>query len=327
MPSTRWSLMPTWSSIWPSSSWVSRGRAPASTSREPALSSRPPWPPSGRGGWCTPRRWPPTAIYSDNPVPHHRGCSGPRITRARLLRAEGRLRSGARGDHRRLVAGGVRASAVHRRRTEGARARRRDAVEPAARPSQVGHPGATAAEAAVPRSRAPASTRSSRRRRRRNRFGRNHFRAAGAYNIAGDGVLSMSEVAEALGARPVRVPKVAMSAASEVIARLPFVPSALEWLHVGRTSVVMDTSKAKSQLGWTPKYTGRRDISGAGRRSATLSAHRVGSPVSAGRSMWHHLRPTSRRGPRRPWPDRSERHRPRPRGPRPIWRSSGCLCS
>ena len=77
----------------------------------------------------------------------------------------------------------------------------------------------------------------------------------GAYNIAADGVLSMSEMAEALGARPVRVPKVAMSAASEVIARLPFVPSALEWLHVGRTSVVMDTSKAKSQLGWTPKYT------------------------------------------------------------------------
>ena len=70
----------------------------------------------------------------------------------------------------------------------------------------------------------------------------------------------MSDVAEALGARPVRVPKFAMSAASEVIARLPFVPSALEWLHVGRTSVVMDTSKAKSQLGWTPNYTGAETL-------------------------------------------------------------------
>ena len=83
----------------------------------------------------------------------------------------------------------------------------------------------------------------------------------GAYNIAGDGVVSMSEVAEALGARPVRVPKVAMSVASEVIARLPFLPSALEWLHVGRTSVVMDTTKAKSQLGWTPKYTAAETLS------------------------------------------------------------------
>jgi UDP-glucose 4-epimerase len=76
----------------------------------------------------------------------------------------------------------------------------------------------------------------------------------GAYNIAADGVLSMSDVAEALGARPVRVPRAAVSVASEVIARLPFVPSALEWLHVGRMSMVMDTGKAKSQLGWTPKY-------------------------------------------------------------------------
>jgi UDP-glucose 4-epimerase len=83
----------------------------------------------------------------------------------------------------------------------------------------------------------------------------------GAYNIAADGVISMSEVAEALGARPVRVPKVAATAASEVIARLPFVPSALEWLHVGRTSVVMDTTKAKTQLGWTPKYTAAETLS------------------------------------------------------------------
>ncbi len=84
----------------------------------------------------------------------------------------------------------------------------------------------------------------------------------GAYNLAGDGVLSVSDVADALGARPVRVPRVAMSAASEVVARLPFVPSALEWLHVGRTSVVMDTGKAKSELGWAPKHTAAETLSG-----------------------------------------------------------------
>ena len=83
----------------------------------------------------------------------------------------------------------------------------------------------------------------------------------GAYNIAADGVMSMSELAEALGACPVRVPRIAATAASEVIARVPFVPSALEWLHVGRTSVVMDTSKAKTQLGWTPKYTAAETLS------------------------------------------------------------------
>ncbi|BBX00483.1 epimerase [Mycolicibacterium moriokaense] len=83
----------------------------------------------------------------------------------------------------------------------------------------------------------------------------------GAYNLAGDGVVSISEIADELGARPVPVPKAAATVASEVMARLPFVPSALEWLHASRTSVVMDTSKAKAQLGWTPKHTAAETLS------------------------------------------------------------------
>ncbi|MDT5013179.1 MAG: UDP-glucose 4-epimerase, partial [Mycobacterium sp.] len=83
----------------------------------------------------------------------------------------------------------------------------------------------------------------------------------GAYNIAADGLLSLSDVGEALGARPVRVPRAAAVVTSGVIARLPFVPSALEWLHAGRTSVVMDTGKAKNQLGWTPKHTAAETLS------------------------------------------------------------------
>ncbi|KUH80823.1 MULTISPECIES: NAD-dependent epimerase/dehydratase family protein [unclassified Mycobacterium] len=83
----------------------------------------------------------------------------------------------------------------------------------------------------------------------------------GAYNIAGDGLVSMSDVTGKLGARPVRVPKVSATVASEIIARLPFVPSMLEWLHVGRTSVVMDTTKAKTQLGWQPKHTAAETLS------------------------------------------------------------------
>jgi UDP-glucose 4-epimerase len=86
----------------------------------------------------------------------------------------------------------------------------------------------------------------------------------GAYNLAGDGVVSMSTVAEELGARPVRVPRVAAAVASEIVARLPFVPSALEWVHVGRTSVVMDTAKAKGQLGWRPKHTAAQTLSALG---------------------------------------------------------------
>jgi nucleoside-diphosphate-sugar epimerase len=83
----------------------------------------------------------------------------------------------------------------------------------------------------------------------------------GAYNLAADGVLSMSEVAGALGARPVRVPRIAATLTSEALARLPFVPSSLEWLHAGRATVVMDTRKAKSVLGWTPKHSAAETLS------------------------------------------------------------------
>ena len=61
--------------------------------------------------------------------------------------------------------------------------------------------------------------------------------------------------------RPVKVPRAAAVATSELISRIPFVPSALEWLHAGRTSVVMDTSKARNQLGWQPKFSAAQTLS------------------------------------------------------------------
>ncbi len=77
----------------------------------------------------------------------------------------------------------------------------------------------------------------------------------GVYNIAGDGVVTVADVARALGGRPVRVPAVAATAASAAISRVPRVPSMLEWLHTARTSMVMDTTKARTQLGWRPLHS------------------------------------------------------------------------
>lgn len=82
----------------------------------------------------------------------------------------------------------------------------------------------------------------------------------GAYNIAGDGVVTVSEVVKALGGRPVRVPAMAASAASAALARVPFVPSVLEWLHIARTSVVMDTTKARIELGWRPVHSSEETL-------------------------------------------------------------------
>ncbi len=77
----------------------------------------------------------------------------------------------------------------------------------------------------------------------------------GRYNIAGDGVVSLADVAAATGTRSVRVPAVAALAVSEALARLPLVPAAAEWLHLGRTSVVMDTTRARTVLGWRPRHS------------------------------------------------------------------------
>lgn len=77
----------------------------------------------------------------------------------------------------------------------------------------------------------------------------------GGYNIAGDGVVSVGQIARATGTRSVRVPAMAARAASAVIARLPLAPAAAEWIHTARVPMIMDTAKAKSELGWRPRYT------------------------------------------------------------------------
>jgi nucleoside-diphosphate-sugar epimerase len=78
---------------------------------------------------------------------------------------------------------------------------------------------------------------------------------AGAYNLAGDGTITVSDVVEALGGHAVRIPHVAVTAASAVVSMLPFLPAPVEWLHTVRTPVVMDTTKAKTALGWTPAFS------------------------------------------------------------------------
>lgn len=82
----------------------------------------------------------------------------------------------------------------------------------------------------------------------------------GAYNLAADGEISLSEVAAATGTRSVRVPQSAATAVSAILARLPMVPAAAEWVHVARSSVVMDTTRAKQQLGWQPRHTSRETL-------------------------------------------------------------------
>jgi len=81
--------------------------------------------------------------------------------------------------------------------------------------------------------------------------------SAGVYNLAGDGRLTMSDLADALGWYSIPVPELGAAAAAELTARLPFMPPEAAWLQAFRVPVLMDTAKAKRELRWRPKYTGR----------------------------------------------------------------------
>jgi len=78
----------------------------------------------------------------------------------------------------------------------------------------------------------------------------------GAYNIAGDGVLTAGDVAREFGALPLRMPAAPAQAAARAVSRLPFLPPAAEWVEAVSRPAIMDTTRAREQLGWEPRYTG-----------------------------------------------------------------------
>jgi nucleoside-diphosphate-sugar epimerase len=84
---------------------------------------------------------------------------------------------------------------------------------------------------------------------------RRRRRPPGAYNIAGDGVLTAADVARELGFLPLRVPAWPTQAASRALAQLPL-PGAAQWVEAAATPPSWTPTKAKEQLGWTPRYTG-----------------------------------------------------------------------
>jgi UDP-glucose 4-epimerase len=78
--------------------------------------------------------------------------------------------------------------------------------------------------------------------------------APGVYNLAGPGTLTMSDLADALGWYSVPLPDIALDATAELVARLPFVPAEAQWIESLRTPVLMDTAKARRELGWRPRH-------------------------------------------------------------------------
>lgn len=80
----------------------------------------------------------------------------------------------------------------------------------------------------------------------------------GPYNIAADGVLTMADVARELGLRPLPVGSRLLSGAARRVAGLPlpsFLPQT-SWLEAVSHPTIVDTTKARDELGWRPAHTG-----------------------------------------------------------------------
>jgi UDP-glucose 4-epimerase len=82
----------------------------------------------------------------------------------------------------------------------------------------------------------------------------------GIYNLAGDGTISVSDLASAVGWYSVPVPNLAVEVTAEVIARIPFAPAEFSWINALRVPVVMDTAKARDKLGWQPVHDTRETL-------------------------------------------------------------------
>ena len=78
--------------------------------------------------------------------------------------------------------------------------------------------------------------------------------------ITGSGTLTMSELAEVLGWYSVPLPEVALKAAAELVADVPFMPAQAQWIEAIRRPVLMDTSKARRELRWRLRHDARETL-------------------------------------------------------------------
>lgn len=92
----------------------------------------------------------------------------------------------------------------------------------------------------------------------------------GAYNIAADGIVTPGTVARELGMRPCRVPSRLAQVPARAVTMLPFLPPVAQWVEVACHPAIMDTTRAKTELGWVPEFTALETL------RATLRQYRPG---------------------------------------------------
>jgi nucleoside-diphosphate-sugar epimerase len=76
---------------------------------------------------------------------------------------------------------------------------------------------------------------------------------AGAFNVAADPVLDPAVLGDLLGARPLRVAPKVLRALADVTWKLRLQPTPPGWLDMALAVPIMDTTRAREELGWAPR--------------------------------------------------------------------------
>jgi nucleoside-diphosphate-sugar epimerase len=108
----------------------------------------------------------------------------------------------------------------------------------------------------------------------------------GAFNVAAEPVVDAQLLADCLNARVLRVPVAPMRAALSALWHLHLVPAAPQLFDAVMRLPLMDTTRARTELGWAPRYDSREAIqeflAGLG-ASADMATPPLSSPAEGGR--------------------------------------------
>jgi len=127
-------------------------------------------------------------------------------------------------------------------------------------------------------------------------------RAAGAFNVAADPVMTPEHLAEVFRARRVGLPTAVVRRVVALTWRARLQPTDPGWIDLAASVPVMSTARARSELDWVPHHDARSALAdllaGMGRGAGTSSP--VMAPRAAwwrgvlGSTRWHRLVPSLR---------------------------------